>query len=92
MATPEYCPNCGEPVPPRARVCPECGSDEKTGWSDDAVAQRAGVPDDSFDYDEFVEREFKETKRQVKPDGISWIHWCAAILLVLVFLGLLTSC
>lgn len=31
--TPSICPNCGEAVPPRAAACPECGSDESTGWS-----------------------------------------------------------
>jgi hypothetical protein len=29
------CPNCGAEVPPCARACRECGSDERTGWSRD---------------------------------------------------------
>jgi len=45
-------------VPDEARACPECGSDEQTGWSDRAQAQRLGLPDDEFDYDEFVKEEF----------------------------------
>src|ERR1041384_1119375 len=36
--TPEICPNCGAEVPRQAKACPECGSDEKTGWSEEAHA------------------------------------------------------
>jgi zinc-ribbon domain len=80
---PSICPHCGAPVPPRAKACPECGSDEKTGWSDEAVSQGLGLPDDSFDYNEFVEEEFGPQKRGIKPRGVSWIYWLTAILLVL---------
>lgn len=31
------CPNCGADVPIKAKSCPECGSDEKTGWSEDTM-------------------------------------------------------
>ncbi|WP_156815625.1 zinc ribbon domain-containing protein [Pseudanabaena sp. PCC 6802] len=30
------CPICGADVPIKARACPECGSDEQTGWSEAA--------------------------------------------------------
>jgi hypothetical protein len=30
------CPNCGAAVPLKAKACPECGSDEETGWSEAA--------------------------------------------------------
>jgi ribosomal protein L40E len=55
------CPNCGAEVPARARACPECGSDEQTGWSQDAdtSALPAGYgKDEEFDYADFLEREF----------------------------------
>jgi hypothetical protein len=47
-----------------AAACPECGSDDKTGWAPDAHKWAAGIPsgysrDDDFDYDEFVRREFR---------------------------------
>jgi hypothetical protein len=84
---PETCPNCGADVPPNARACPECGSDEKTGWSDDAYTSRLGLPDEKFDYDEFVEKEF-DSKR-ARPRGIAWYWWVTALLLVLLFVFLL---
>ncbi|MFH1023537.1 MAG: zinc ribbon domain-containing protein [Planctomycetota bacterium] len=39
------CPNCGAPVPERAKACPECGSDEKTGWSPDTLYDGLDLPD-----------------------------------------------
>ena len=81
---PETCPNCGADVPRNARACPECGSDEKTGWSEDADAGRLGLPDDKFDYDEFVKEEFG-TQDKVRPRGISWFWWIIALLLLAAF-------
>jgi zinc ribbon protein len=81
--TPEICPNCGAEVPPRAKACPECGSDEKTGWSERAHADHLGLPDEEFDYDEYVKREFGPSKP--KPQGIAWYWWLVAIGLLLLF-------
>ncbi len=78
---PEICPNCGAEVPLRARACPECGADEQTGWSDKAHAQRLGLPDEEFDYDEFVKEEFGP-KDRIRPTGVSWIWWVTALILL----------
>jgi uncharacterized membrane protein YvbJ len=82
---PEICPNCGAEVPPNAAACPECGSDYETGWSEDADAQRLGLPDDNFDYDEFVKEEFGEEKKQIRPRGIPAVWWIVAIILIVLF-------
>jgi len=52
-------------VPAGARACPHCGSDERTGWAEDADKWAAGIPtgyaeDDEFDYDEFIRRELPD--------------------------------
>ena len=86
MAAPEICPQCGEPVPRNARACPECGSDEQTGWSDRAQAQRLGLPDDEFDYDEFAREEFGEKPAErIKPANMKWLWWIVAIILIALF-------
>ena len=77
--TPENCPNCGAEVPARAKVCPECGADEKTGWSDDARVSGLGLPDESFDYEEYVKREFGGG---AKHQGLHWFWWLVALLLL----------
>ncbi len=81
---PEACPNCGALVPPRAKACPGCGSDEKTGWSDSAHASYLGIPDEAFDYDEFVAEEFNPPK--LKPRRLHWLWWLTAVVLALLFL------
>jgi len=84
MAAPEICPHCGAEVPPDAKACPECGSDETTGWSEEAHRENLGLPEENFSYDEFVKREFGG--EQVKPRGIHWAWWLVAVFLLLVFL------
>lgn len=82
--TPETCPNCGADVPRGAKACPECGADEKTGWSEEAYASGLNLPDESFDYDEFVEREFG--KKKALPYGVKWFWWVVAIGVIAVFI------
>ena len=82
--TPEYCPNCGAPVPRGAKACPECGSDEKTGWSEYAHVGGLNLPDEEFDHEEFTRREFGAG--EIRPRGISWFWWIAALLLASFFL------
>lgn len=37
------CPNCGAEVPQKALACPECGSDDQTGWSEDTLYDGTGI-------------------------------------------------
>lgn len=80
---PEVCPNCGAEVPPRAKACPQCGSDENTGWSDQAQSDALDLPEENFNYDEFVQREFGG--KSPKPRGVSWLWWLVALLLLAAF-------
>jgi hypothetical protein len=78
--TPEICPICGAEVPPKAKACPECGSDEETGWSDKAREQELGLPDEEFDYEEFVKEEFGEKREdKLRPRGVSWLWWVVGV-------------
>jgi hypothetical protein len=77
---PEICPNCGAAVPRAAKACPECGSDEETGWSEEAQASGLDLPDENFDYGKFVEREFGG--RKTSPGGLSWFWWFIALLVL----------
>lgn len=38
------CPHCGAELPARAKFCPECGSDENTGWSEDTYLDGVSLP------------------------------------------------
>jgi len=81
---PEVCPNCGAEVPPRARACPECGADEQTGWSEQAAADALGLPDENFDYEDFVGREFGSHKPKRE---FHWFWWLVAAALLGLFLS-----
>lgn len=76
---PEVCPVCGEDVPSGALACPQCGADHNSGWRDDASTYDAlDLPDEDFNYQEFVQQEFGSSP---KPAGIKTIWWVSAILL-----------
>ena len=80
--TADTCPNCGADVPPKAKACPECGSDESTGWSEAAATDGLDLPEENFDYQQFVKREFGPGSPV--PRGIAWYWWLIAIALLLV--------
>lgn len=82
---PETCPHCGADVPPHARACPECGSDEATGWSEQARVDSLDLPDQGFDYDDFVQREF-EVPGRPRMRNRSWLL-ITAFVLVAAFLA-----
>jgi hypothetical protein len=88
--SPETCPNCGADVPRGAKACPECGSDESTGWSDEARSDGLNLPDDNFDYADFVKREFGSGKAPAPPRGINWFWWLIAIAVLAGFLSWFT--
>ena len=82
MNAPENCPICGADLAKDAKVCPECGADEKFGWSEESQTDHLDLPDENFNYDDFVKREFG---KQPVPHGIHWLWWLTAIVLVIVF-------
>jgi len=79
---PEVCPVCGEDVPRGSLACPECGADHNSGWKPDAdLHDGLDLPEESFDYNEFVRREFGSSP---KPAGIKAIWWITAIILLAI--------
>jgi hypothetical protein len=83
---PDPCPNCDAEVPRNARACPGCGADWTTGWNEDGDdAGGLDLPEDDFDYDEFVQREFDASGRvRPKPANKPWVVLTALGLLVLI--------
>ncbi len=48
------CPHCGARVPRGAAACPECGSDDETGWADGEEQAYAEVDiPDAYDPDQW---------------------------------------
>ena len=67
-------------MPAGAPACPECGSDEQTGWSEAAQTEGLDLPEDSFNYDEYTKREFGSGSPV--PRGIHWFWWLVAVALL----------
>lgn len=54
--TPIECPVCGEAVPRKARACPGCGADERSGWNEeDTRYDGLDLPDHAFETEESAE-------------------------------------
>lgn len=43
---PAECAVCGAAIPRRARACPECGADERTGWREQSIYDGLDLPDE----------------------------------------------
>ena len=83
---PEVCPVCGEDIPRNALACPECGADYNSCWRKDADTYDAvDLPDEDFNYDEFVRQEFRSSP---KPAAIKTMWWIAAILVIVAFIAI----
>jgi len=85
---PAHCAVCGADIPPQAKACPECGADERTGWREPDAADGLDLPEENFDYEGYVEKEFGRGRpRQGKP--LFWWIVAAVMLVIVVVLVLL---
>lgn len=82
-----HCPSCGYTVSPNARSCGRCGA-RRDGdlWEESESYDGLDLPDEDFDYDDFVRREFGEGKaRRSFKEHLWW--WVALILLIAFAFG-----
>ena len=63
------CPVCGADVKHGALSCPECGACDETGWKNDEVSN-LNLPDEDFDYDEYIAREFDGAPRRTTKEKV----------------------
>ncbi|MHC4268304.1 MAG: zinc-ribbon domain-containing protein [Planctomycetota bacterium] len=70
------CPNCGAEVPIKAKSCPDCGSDENTGWSDETIY-------DGLDLNEYDESDEKPKASLFQNKNFLYI---VIIVTILVFI------
>ena len=81
------CPVCGAEVPANAKACPECGSDDKTGWSSNTMYDGTGIDDPGeFDYEEWKRREIEG--RSPRRTGKQWWWWVVGVVILAALLWL----
>ena len=93
------CPGCDHEVPVGSRGCPYCNptpkrrrpkaaaSRAKRSWEQDSAHDGLDLPDENFDYDDFIAREFGgKPHRRI---GIKWYWWATAVvvLALIIFAG-----
>ena len=75
-------------MPAAARACPECGADDTTGWNEDrAVYDGLDLPDDEFNYDEYLKKEFGDAGQSTRKPRklLIWLGLIALALAALAF-------
>ena len=50
------CPNCGTEVRVGSASCTGCGSDDNTGWSDDAIYDGIDLPESYEEHSKFQDK------------------------------------
>ena len=86
---PSECPVCGAAVPAKAKACPHCGADERSGWNEDeARYDGLDLPDSAY---EDADDAPAPRRRPLTSTGIHPLWWLvAALLLIVLIAGLLT--
>ena len=78
---PGPCPACHDHVPARRVSCPHCGATADDGWREDNGTDGLDLPDEDFDYDSFVRREFPREPAPVQFDRRT-LWWITAVVLL----------
>ena len=76
------CPGCGAEVKVGSRGCPRCDDLDPWEIEENETYDGLDLPDDNFDYDEFVE---KEWGKEIQVNGIKLFWWIAAVILLIAF-------
>lgn len=83
------CPGCGAELRVGVRGCPPCSKPRRRKpkpkvprrpWEQHSSHDGLDLPDDDFDYDEFVSKEFGRAPHRTVP--IQWYWWLTAIVLL----------
>ena len=77
------CPSCGKELSPNAVGCSGCGARKVDGeWADLEAYDGLDLPDDEFDYEDFIAEEFGERKK-TDLRGLFW--WFVALITLIAF-------
>ena len=80
---PADCAQCGGHIPRRAKACPHCGADERTGWREQSVYDGMELPDEARAEDSDTESAENEPGNGRSKAGLPW-YWTAVALTLLL--------
>ena len=93
------CPECGADVPVGSKACQACGprkmakrmnrkkkkaSRRRRSWEQDSCYDGLGLPEEDFDYENYVAREFGGKRH--RRINIAWYWWLTALVLLVLFI------
>jgi uncharacterized membrane protein YvbJ len=73
------CPVCGADLKNSAKACYNCGSDDKTGWSEDSYLDGIELPFEDDEYEELRDKEFNNSSK----NKLNWVTITGFILIVI---------
>jgi hypothetical protein len=79
-SAPTDCAQCGGDIPRRAKACPHCGADERTGWREASVYDGIEFPEDEENERNAAEEAEASGKER---GGLPW-YWTAVALVCLI--------
>lgn len=84
-SSPFHCPHCGADAHPNAAGCRECGARKVDGrWEDPEAYDGVDLPDDDFDYEEFIRNEFGEGEGRDRSFRKTF-WWVVAVITLIAF-------
>lgn len=87
---PSECPICGAAVPAKARACPQCGADERTGWNEEATRYDGlDLPDAAFD--EPDEQKAPIRRSSLGPMSVPWFWWAVGLGILILLVSLVVT-
>lgn len=86
------CPGCNRYVPISPTGCPHCRPPKpkprkkttKHSWQQDPGHDGLDLPDEDFDYDDFVAREFG--RKPHRQTGVKWYWWCLGVAILVLWI------
>ena len=77
------CPGCEKKK--RRRRKSRAAAEPRHSWEQDESCDGLDLPDDNFDYDDFVAREFGKAPH--KSIGVKWYWWLLGVVLLVAMLA-----
>ena len=79
VAVGKPCPHCEKNKRPQRKIVKESKS-----WEQEDTADGLDLPDEDFDYDDFIKREFSKTPHH--RIGIRWYWYLVAVVMLVVWI------
>ena len=76
------CPGCPKPKPAKRLKAAKRKAPPRRSWEQDSDYDGLDLPDEDFDYDEFVAKEFGTPHQRLQ---VKWYWWILGIIMLVLF-------